>query len=54
MFAEHYTSTVGPIEITVAPPEQPPWDVDVIVEEQNTGLLHGDTHTSGQVHDELG
>jgi len=44
MFAEHYTSTVGLIEITVAPPEQPPWDVDVIVEEQDTGLLHGDTH----------
>jgi len=44
MFAEHYTTTVGPIEITVAPPEQPPWDVDAIVEEQDTSLLHGDTH----------
>lgn len=44
MFAEHYTTSVGPIEITVAPPEQPPWDVDVIVEEQDTSLLHGNTH----------
>ena len=44
MFAEHYTTTVGPVEITVAPPEQPPWDVDAIVEEQDTRLLHGDPH----------
>jgi len=44
MFAEHYTTTVGPIEITIAPPELPPWDVDVIVEEQDTSLLLGGTH----------
>ena len=44
MFAEHYTTTVGPIEITVAPPEQPPWNVDAIVEEQDTSLLHGESH----------
>ena len=44
MLAEHYTTTIGTIEITVAPPEQPPWNVDVIVEEQDTSLLLGGTH----------
>ena len=44
MLAEHYTTTIGPIEITVAPPEDPPYGVDVIVEEQDTCLLLGGTH----------
>ena len=43
MLAEHYTTSVGPIEITVAPPGHPPWNVDVIVEEQDTHLLLGET-----------
>ena len=41
---EHYTTTVGSIEITVAPPDHPPYSVDAIVEEQDTSLLLGDTH----------
>ena len=44
MFAEHYTTTVGPVEITVAPPEPAPWYADAIVEEQDTGLLLGEPH----------
>ncbi|MGH8119455.1 MAG: hypothetical protein ACRESK_02455 [Gammaproteobacteria bacterium] len=44
MTAEHYTTTVGRIEITVAPPGQPPWRLDAIIEEQDTSLLLGDTH----------
>jgi len=44
MPAEHYTTTIGSIEITVAPPERPPYSVDAVVEEQDTSLLLGDTH----------
>ena len=42
MFAEHYTTTIGPIEITVAPSTYPPCNVEVIVEEQDTSLLLGE------------
>lgn len=41
MFAEHYTTTVGAVEITVAPDADPPGNVDAVVEEQDTALLLG-------------
>ena len=56
MFAEHYTTTVGPIEITVAPPGYPPWTIDAIIEEQDTNLLLGDTNVirdTGESYDAL-
>ena len=37
----HYITTIGSIEITVAPPEYPPFEIDAIVEEQDTSLILG-------------
>ncbi len=35
----HYITTIESIEITIAPVEQPPFNADAIVEEQDTHLL---------------
>jgi hypothetical protein len=43
MTSDPYTfvTFIGPVELIIAPPELPPFKVDAIVEEQDTGLLLG-------------
>lgn len=36
-----FATSIGPVELIIAPPELPPFKVDAIVEEQDTNLLLG-------------